>query len=102
MAGSNKPILRTTFRNKDLALEQMAIFFRITLFSNTVSGSQQLIEAIPKVSHSSENVHHLIKNMSVHNYTICLWMCEFKVDFHDSQKSCSLNMPESSHVIGQY
>ena len=68
----------------------MATIFRITLFLNTFNGSEQLVETIPKVSHSSENVHHLIKNMSVHNYTICLWMRELKEDLHDSQKSCML------------
>ena len=55
LAGSNKSILRTIFRNTDLTREQITTLFRITLPSNAFSESQRLVETILKVSHSSES-----------------------------------------------
>ena len=52
LAGSNKSILRTIFRNTDPTREKMTIFFRVTLSSNAFCESQRLIEAILQVSHS--------------------------------------------------
>ena len=52
LTGSNKSTLRTILEIQK-TLEKMAIFYRITLFSNTFSESQRLVEAILKVIHSS-------------------------------------------------